>query len=68
MIKIDRNIPFPLHREGHGYPWHEVKVGESFEYHNTIRAAQQAARYYTTGNKTFKARTLDSKVRVWRIE
>lgn len=69
MTKIDRNIPFPVHREGHGYPWHQLDVGESFLYEGSILAAQQAALYYSRKtNKTFKARTLDNKVRVWRIE
>lgn len=69
MIKIDKNIPFPVHREGHGYPWHEINVGDSFIYDGTILAAQQAALYYSRKtDKTFKARTLNKRVRVWRIE
>ena len=68
MIKIDKNVPFPVHREGI-YPWHEIKVGESFEYVHNIRAAQAAAGYYTrTTDKVFKARTIGNEVRVWRIE
>lgn len=69
MTKIDKNIPFPVRREGKGYPWHRLNIGESFEYHENIRAAQAAALYYTqTTKKTFKARTADYIVRVWRIK
>lgn len=69
MIKIDKNIPFPARREGKGYPWHHLMVGESFEYQGSYDSARQSAFYYSkTKDKTFKARTLNNKVRVWRIK
>ena len=68
MIKIEKDIPFPVHRESE-YPWYKLKVGESFEYHGNIRAAQQIAIYYTRKtDKMFRARTLNGSVRVWRVE
>lgn len=69
MIKIDKNIPFPAHRKGKGYPWHQIDVGDSFVYDGSILAAQQAALYYTrTTDKKFRATTLEKRARVWRVE
>lgn len=69
MIKIDKDIPFPVHREGLGYPWHTLQVGESFEHNGGYDNARQSAFYYSrTTDKTFKARTFNNKVRVWRIK
>lgn len=69
MIKIDKDIPFPVRREGSGYPWHELQVGESFEHDGGYDNARQSAFYHSrTTGKTFKARTLNNKVRVWRIK
>lgn len=69
MIKIDKDIPFPVFRAGKGYPWRTMLPGESFEYNGGYDPARQAAAYYTrTTGKVFKARTLNNKVRVWRIK
>lgn len=69
MIKIDKDIPFPAHRVGKGYPWRNMLVGDSFEYDGGYNPARQSAAYYTrTTDKVFKARTLNNKVRVWRVK
>ena len=70
-VRIERGIPAPSH-PGRGnapkYPWHEMKVGDSFlallKHRGSIsgpmtRAAHRYGHVYT-------ARTVEGGIRVWR--
>lgn len=69
MTQIERNIPFPEGRGKVKYPWRELNVGESFVYDGSVINAQASAVYYSRAtDKTFKARTVNDTVRVWRLK
>lgn len=74
-VKIDKNIEIPSKRtEGkpYKYPWHELKVGDSFLMDNA-HSATSLLQNYNSGlpkSKKIKIKTFveNGKRRVWRVK
>ena len=71
-MNIDKNIPIPGRRESgkkSKWPWHKIKVGDSFliEGRTIVRVSSMA--YYAAKRLGFKftCRTIGEDVRVWRV-
>lgn len=71
-IEVESNIPIPISRpRPNTYPWHKMKVGDSFlikaaSLHVVSSAAGYASKKYSP--KKFACRTVADGIRVWRIE
>lgn len=70
MIKVESNVPFPEGRMWSSkYPWSSLEVNQSFFVPGAqFRSMQSGAS--TAGRKlgrTFRARTVEGGVRVWRL-
>ncbi len=74
MYAVERNVPFKkkaVHANTK-YPFFRMKVGESFfapaDDHATIpRVRSAACMYGSMHGMTFRTRTVDGGIRVWRI-
>lgn len=81
-IPVQRGIPMPAARRPgpgkHSYPWHTMKVGESFvfPFRVDLRTTKSAAHSATanrqrTTREAYQVRTVKEKrktvVRVWRV-
>jgi len=69
-IKIEHDIPIPERpRSRPRYPWHEMSIGDSFLFPDSMRrsgytAVRQASERY---GKTFVARATAQGLRCWRL-
>lgn len=70
MFKIEKGVPLPTGYAQSKYPWHNMEVGDSFEFdqadYSRIRSAGHAwaSRY----GRKFKFRRIgDGKCRCWRV-
>lgn len=80
MIKIDKKIPMPkiTHQGVKKYPFETMKIGDSFLFKNNYkdnriacqRAGAIAATWVKANNskRKFACRTVDGKIRIWRIK
>lgn len=79
-IKIDSNIPMPMkkRRGFNSYPFHEMKVGDSFfvplkegkKQHSLICQISTSARLYSMASGKgwrFTTRSVEGGCRVWRV-
>jgi hypothetical protein len=72
MFRIERGVPIPARRNPRGsmYPFAEMEIGDSFFVPDgTTKTISAAAQYFTKNlGRRFTVRTIDSGVRVWRID
>lgn len=67
--KIDRGMGFPIRKPTYiKYPWHEMKVGDSFpvpagKYDTVANAARDFGKRH---GRKFSIRTIATGVRIWR--
>ena len=76
--KIDKNIPIPKYGRGKRpkYPFENMEVGDSFEAGDYSRdianslngSAKSWCRYMNRRWKFTIRKTLDNKIRIWRIK
>ena len=69
-IVIDKNIPKPIGRMRHNYPFEQMEIGDSFlapEHDGKKVGIAMYAHSKLTGKK-FTRRTLPEGVRCWRIK
>lgn len=70
IIKIEKGIPAPQFggRGARKYPWHEMKVGDSFVFPTSASFAYEAARTATKryAPKVFRAGKNGDEMRCWR--
>lgn len=71
-IKVDRNVPVPVHRRNHKYPWHQMKKGDSFFTESPYLQGPMAsaARRIGKGCKFICRSVMEKGVkgtRVWRV-
>lgn len=72
-IKVDKEIPAPFIRIGRvpKYPWHTLKVGESFavpEDRDMTSMRSQCSRAGKKLGMRFAVRDTGKQLRVWRVE
>jgi len=71
-LKVERNIPIPKIGVGHTkYPFPEMKVGDSVAVNGELKnRLRQAAFHYAKRHKpwSFKTRTVNGKMRLWRTK
>jgi len=79
-IKVDKGIPIPKPRQGtgSGYPWDDMKVGDSFfipndaenmnnvAHQNKLSSAARSRRM-NHPNEKYTVRAVKGGTRVWRI-
>jgi hypothetical protein len=68
-IKIDKDVPIPMGYGGYKYPWRGMVPGDSFFVPNkTIKVVSASVAYASTKyGFTFRCRSIDGGVRVWRV-
>jgi len=68
MFKIEKGIlPDPPEPRKTKYPWHALKVGDSFVVDTPLKIARTNARQATERyGKEFKAEMYKGQVRIWR--
>ena len=62
---VDRGIPIPQSKRGPGYPWHEMKVGDSFFVKHRASDLHSLAK---DQGINITVRYEGAGIRVWRIE
>ena len=70
MYEIEKGIEVPNYERYRKYPFEGMEIGDSFlvphEMKNRVQAS--ASSYGRRKNKRFLTRTVESGVRVWRVE
>jgi hypothetical protein len=68
-IQIDKGVPIPTGYGGYKYPWESMKPGDSFFVPNkTIKVVSASVAYAREKyGFTFRCRSIDGGVRVWRV-
>ncbi len=76
MINIEKNIPIPLGRHAHSYPFEQMEVGDSFEISPQKRksglaqSARSFAKCQPSSNQpkfTLRCSKTEDTVRIWRV-
>lgn len=70
MYEVEKNVPLPVFRTGQRarYPWLEMAIGDSFFVAGgkITRVAGAACYGKKKGFGTFRCKSVDGGVRVWR--
>jgi hypothetical protein len=73
LVKVDKNIPIPAAKPGHGntrYPWRTMEVGDSFLFRSKTKQNSYSQVSVHNGKlhpKRFVTKTTPEGYRCWRV-